>query len=86
MLLSFLTVSTSQSCPTAWLLASFKGNHPAEGGEAFKTEARTDIHDLCLFGLFKMSRPVSIQGQETTQNSGELEAEPIGDTLETFHA
>lgn len=43
MLLSFFTVSTSQSCPTAWLLASFKGNHHTEGGEAFKTEARTDI-------------------------------------------
>lgn len=41
---------------------------------------------IALFCLFKMSRPVSIQGQETTQNSGELEAEPIGDTLETFHA
>lgn len=70
------------------MAAGFLQREPSyRRGRSFQNRSQNwNPMTFALFCLFKMSRPVSIQGQETTQNSGELEAEPIGDTFETFHA
>lgn len=84
MLLTFLTVSTPQSCPTAWPLTSFQESYPRERGRKLsKQKPELISHDLWPVLFVQEEGAVSIQDQETTQNSTQHEAGPTEDILET---